>query len=127
MRIDDWIDVKGGIAGGLLMGAAVTWINFSHGLGAASIAGLKQAIYTFFFGGAVLQLCARIACWQGPRGRAIAAAILLPSIVTSTAIFIVHNLRGTPEPLLSCLPVVIVSPPGFAWQAWRIRRIAVTG
>ena len=54
------------------------------------------------------------------------AAIVLPSLITSTAIFVVHNLRGTPEPLLSCIPVVVTSPPGFAFWAWRTRRALTT-
>ena len=122
MRFTDWIDVRGGILGGLLLGSAVAWINASHGLAPASIAGTKQAVYTFFFGGAVLRLCVRIASMQGSQMRAMTAAIVLQSLLTSSAIFFVHNLRGTPEPLLSCLPVVMLSPPGFALWAWRTRR-----
>ena len=114
--------MRGGILGGLLLGSAVAWINATHGLAPASTAGAKQAVYTFFFGGAVLRLCVRIASMRGSHLRAMIAAIVLPSLLTSSAIFFVHNLRGTPEPLLSCLPVVIISPPGFALWAWRTRR-----
>jgi len=117
-----WIDVRGGVVAGLLLGGAVAVINASHGLLPAGIAGLKQGVYTFFFGGAVMQLCARMALRQGPDWRVMLVAIGVPSLITSSAIFVVHNLRGTPEPLLSCLPVVLLSPPGFALCAWQARR-----
>ncbi len=121
MRISDWIDVRGGLYGGLVMGAAVAWINAGHGVAPAGVAGIKQAVYTFLFGGAVLRLCVAIAS-RGADARWAAAAVVLPSLITSSAIFVVHNLRGTPEPLLSCLPVVLTSPPGFALWTWRTRR-----
>ena len=122
MRLLEWIDVREGIYAGLLMGSAVAWINLDHGLLPASVAGIKQAVYTFFFGGAVLRLCTQIASMRGADAVAVVAAVALPSLLTTTAIFFVHNLRGTPEPLLSCLPVVVTSPPGFALWAWRARR-----
>lgn len=122
MRLPDWIDVRVGIYGGLAMGGAVALINADYGPAPAAIAGLKQGVYTFIFGGAVLKLCAQIASRAGPRARVLTAAVVLPSFITSSAFFLVHNLRGTPEPLLSCIPVVATSPPGFAFWAWRTRR-----
>ena len=68
MRLLEWIDVRGGIYAGLAMGSAVALINASHGLAPASVAGAKQAVYTFFFGGAVMRLCAHIAAARGGDG-----------------------------------------------------------
>jgi len=39
--------------------------------------------------------------------------------------FLVHSLKGTPEPLLSTLPTALIGPPGFLVLGWRARREAI--
>ena len=46
----------------------------------------------------------------------------LPSLVTVGATFLVHSLRGTPEPVLSTVPAAVLSPPAFKVWSWRVRR-----
>jgi hypothetical protein len=121
-RLDAWIDVRSGLAGGLLMGGAVFFINLSHGALGATTAALKQFAYTFLMGSLIMRLCTALALRKGPDAVMIPAAILIPSVVTIGATFFVHSLRGTPEPLLSTLPVAIASPAGFAFWSRRVRR-----
>jgi len=50
-----WFDPRAGAGGALLMGTLVALVNAPHGaLPAATSAG-KQALYTFFFGGFIVQ------------------------------------------------------------------------
>lgn len=106
------------------MGTAVWFINVSHGPLLATTAALKQSVYTFFMGGLILQFCAYLARRPWPGGLAFVAAVVLPSVITIGATFGLHNLRGTPLPLPSTLPVAILSPPSFIAWAWRARREA---
>jgi hypothetical protein len=121
-RPGEWLDVRSGLAGGLVLGAAVWLINVSHGYWGASTAALKQFVYTFFMGAAIMRLCTALAQRPGPDVAALWLALAVPSAVTIGATFFVHSLRGTPEPVLSTLPVAIVSPIAFGLWARRVRR-----
>ena len=33
--------------------------------------------------------------------------------------YLVHSLKGTPEPFLSTLPTMVIAPPAFVWLAWK--------
>lgn len=125
-HLDAWIDVRSGLAGGLLMGGAVFFINLSHGTLGATTAALKQFAYTFLMGSLIMRLCTALALRKGPDVVMIPAAIVIPSIVTIGATLFVHSLRGTPEPLLSTIPVAIASPAGFAFWSRRVRRAGRT-
>jgi hypothetical protein len=125
-RLDTWIDVRSGLAGGVVMGAAVFFINLSHGTLGASTAALKQFAYTFLMGSLIMRLCTALALRKGPDAATISAAIVVPSAVTIGATLFVHSLRGTPEPLLSTIPVAVVSPAGFAFWSRRVRSLGTT-
>ncbi len=118
------IDYRGAIVGATLLAAIVFWLNHSHGAASAATAALKQATYTFFVAGFIVKNNERIALkWTQP-----AVALLLAASVSSGLAvgltFLVHSLKGTPEPLLSTLPTAILGPPGFLVLAWRARREA---
>jgi hypothetical protein len=117
-----YINIKKGIAGALIMGGMVFYLNSSHGWDAAFIAGMKQALYTFLIGGWLVALCERLsekgdAFWFG-----VLSATLLVSVLTISAVAMVHYLRGTPEPLRSVLVTVFIAPPGFFGIAFHHRR-----
>lgn len=125
-RWNEWIDVRSGLAGGTLLATAVWFINVSHGAWGATTAALKQFAYTFLMGGLIMRLCTRLALRPGPDALAFLLAIGVPSAVTIGATFLVHSLKGTPEPALSTIPVAIASPLGFAFWSRRVRRDGVT-
>lgn len=116
------LDVRSGLIGGGLLASIVWFINASHGYVGATTAALKQFAYTFFMGALIMRLCTRLALTQGSKARALWLAIAVPSAVTIGATFVVHSVRGTPEPLLSTLPVAFLSPPAFTVWARRVRR-----
>ena len=52
-----YFDIRSGTIAAVLMGSIVWWINADYGALAASTAALKQAGYTFFMGGVIIQFC----------------------------------------------------------------------
>lgn len=116
------IDARSGLLGASLLAAIVWGINFPHGVLGASTAALKQFAYTFLMGGLIMRLCTRLSLAKRPDVVALALAVGVPSLVTVCATFLVHNLRGTPEPLLSTLPAAILAPLGFYVWSRRVRR-----
>lgn len=96
------------------MAALVFWINANHGYGPASIAAAKQAAYTFLMAGTNLKLAENLAIRIKPLFWSYLLAILTPSIITGLATYLVHSLKGTPEPFASTVPTLILGPPSIA-------------
>lgn len=103
-----WFDIKSAVLGALLMGGVVGLVNVGHGLDLAMIAAAKQAGYTFFVAGFIMQFCRWIAGRIERPNKAIAAATLIPTVITVVAVYALHSYKGTPEPELSTIPVVIL-------------------
>jgi hypothetical protein len=120
--LHDWIDVRSGLIGGSLLGTIVWFINAEHGVFGATTAAVKQFAYTFCMGSLIMRLCTRLALRPGRGARVITTAVYVPTLVTVGTTFLVHSLRGTPEPLLSTVPAALLSPLGFAFWARRVRR-----
>lgn len=116
-----YIDYKMGALTAAFMGMVVGIINADFGWLLALTAGLKQAAYTFLFGGVIIKMCKTIAVQVKGGVKARILGALIPSVVTIGAIFLVHNLRGTPKPFESTIPTMILAPSGFTVMAWRER------
>lgn len=125
-RLREAFDFRSAIYAALVMGGIVWFINAGHGPLLATTAALKQASYTFFMGGLIMRFCERLARSRGPASLALAAAVILPCIVTIGATFFVHSLRGTPEPVASTIPVAVISLPTFTGWALKSRRNAAS-
>ncbi|MBW2418598.1 MAG: hypothetical protein JRH19_08630 [Deltaproteobacteria bacterium] len=121
LKLGDYLDVKSGLAGGVLLASIVFCINYSHGLEGASSAAAKQFVYTFFMGATIMRICTSLSLRPGSDLPVLLVAILVPTAVTVGATFLVHSLRGTPEPILSTIPVALISPPSFTFWARRTR------
>ena len=121
-KLNGMLDVRSGLVGASLLGAIVWMINIGHGALGASTAALKQFVYTFMMGGLIMRLCTRLALSRRREATALALAIFIPSLVTVSATFLVHSLRGTPEPLHSTVPAAILSPLGFGVWSRQVRR-----
>ena len=117
-----FFDSKMGFAGAFIMGGIVFWINFSHGFYPGLIAGLKQAVYTFFMASINMKICENIAIRYKNVRISIFLAVLIASIITIGATFIVHSIKGTPEPFYSTIPTIILSPPTLLYWALRKRK-----
>ena len=120
--ISRFINIKMGLAGALIMGGIVWFINISYGWWPATIAALKQAPYTFLLGGILIKLLDTIAISIKKRYLAVIVATLTVSVVTIILVYIVHSMKGTPRPFESTLPTIIMAPPGFLALAIRKRR-----
>ena len=117
-----YVDVSTAWKAALFLGAVVYAINFSHGAMAALPAALKQALYTLLASGFIVRLCENLITKVRPMVIAWPLAVLVPSAVAVSLTYIMHSLKGTPEPLYSTLPTVLVTPPAFAVWAWRSLR-----
>lgn len=122
--MDANIDYGGAIIGASLLGAIVFWINHNHGTAMATTAALKQATYTFFVAGFIVRNNERLSLKWRAHSWGFPAAVLVSSCTAVGLTFLVHSLKGTPEPLHSTLPTLLMAPPGFAVLAWRARRNA---
>ncbi len=119
--LNRFINLKMGLAGAIVMGAIVWFINMSYGWWPATTAAMKQAAYTFLFGGILIKILDTIAIKIENRYLAVATATLAVSITTIILVYLVHSLKGTPRPFESTLPTIIMAPPGFLALAIRNR------
>jgi hypothetical protein len=116
-----YFDFKIGLAGAIFMGTIVFCINyFSTNLVIESFtAALKQGAYTFLFGGFLMKGCEYIATHIKKRNWAIAMAIIIPTVLTLILTTVMHFLKGTPKPLASVIPTLMIIP---ATAVWAIRK-----
>lgn len=114
-----YFDLPNACLGALVMGGLVGYINGEHGLGPASIAGLKQGAYTFFVAGFVVQFCKWLAARPIAPVAAVMLGVLVPTFMTATMVYTVHSLRGTPEPVNSTILVVVMSLISFFYFSLR--------
>lgn len=113
-----FFDFKVGLAGGLVMGLVVFFINYFEAdeVVGSLTAAIKQGAYTFLFGGSIMKLCETIALKLNPKWVALALAMLIPSTVSLLLTYGLHSLKGTPLPFESTIPTAIfVIPSTFVW------------
>jgi ABC-type xylose transport system permease subunit len=108
-----WFDLKAAILGALLMATLVGLVNSAHGLLPAMTAAGKQAAYTFFVAGFIMQFCRWLAARPLKPSQAVTLATLLPSAITVVLVFALHSYKGTPEPVLSTIPVAVLGLVSF--------------
>ncbi|MCK5467198.1 MAG: hypothetical protein KAI99_01770 [Cyclobacteriaceae bacterium] len=120
--VNKYINLKIGLIGALIMGGIVFIINLEHGWFLSTIAGLKQGLYTFFFGGIIIKLLEHLLLQIKNPYMAISLSVSVISVFTSLLVFLVHSLKGTPEPFLSTVPTILMAPPGFLVLAIKFRR-----
>lgn len=107
-------DIKAAVLGSFIMSVIVAWINLGHGGDAAISSGIRQGLYTFFVAGLSAQLCRNLTNSSIHKAAAIVKAVLIPTILTVTLVYIMHSTRGTPEPFYSSIPVAILSLISFS-------------
>lgn len=114
-----FIDIPTAIAGAVIMGVIVGIINRKFGLWPASTAALKQAAYTFLFGGMLTKLLYVISDKIDGIFKATIISAFIVTVITVIMVFAVHSMRGTPKPLESTIPTALMAPFGFSFLAYR--------
>jgi hypothetical protein len=71
--------------------------------------------YRYFVAGFITRLRENIAVRVEQRSLALLLAVLLPSSIAVGLTTLLHSLKGTPEPLRSVLPTLLMAPPAFLW------------
>ena len=120
--MDAHIDYTSAAAGAVVLGGVVFWINHEHGVSGATTAALKQATYTFFAAGFIAKNNERLACRLDNKALSLLLAVGVSSSIAIALTYLVHSLKGTPEPLLSTVPTMLMAPPGFLALGWRARK-----
>jgi hypothetical protein len=107
-----YINYRMGIYGAIFMGVIVFIINYSatNQWLPSTTAALKQGSYTFFFGGFIMKFCEYLAINIKKQTIALLAAIIIPTSIALTLTFGLHNLKGTPRPLASTIPTLLIIP-----------------
>jgi hypothetical protein len=114
-----FIDFPSAFAGAVIMGVLVGYINRKFGAWPASTAAMKQAVYTFLFGGMLTKLLYVLAGRIPGKFTSIIISALIVTIITVILVYAVHSLKGTPMPFESTLPTAILAPFGFSFLAYR--------
>jgi uncharacterized membrane protein len=120
--ISKFIDFPSAIAGAMIMGVIVGYINRKFGAWPASTAAMKQAAYTFLFGGMLTKLLYIIAAKIPGKITSTIFSALIVSVITVALVYAVHSMKGTPLPFESTLPTAILAPFGFYFLAYRKKR-----
>ncbi len=113
-----FFDAKMGFIGAFAMGVIVYFINADHDPSGAVIAASKQFFYTFFIGGFFTKMVENLAITWDDKTLSVFLAIVIPALLTITLTFIMHNLKGTPEPINSTIPTTFLAPLSFS--VWAI-------
>lgn len=117
-----FFDPKMGAIGALILGTFVFFINYDHGILWGITAAAKQGTFTFLVGGTLTRLCENIASTIKKEVLAIFSAVLIPTLISLILTYTIHSLKGTPEPLNSTIPTLLMAPWGFLWWAVRKRK-----
>lgn len=112
-----FIDYKMGFIGAFVMAAIVFGINFTtiEEISGAITAALKQGGYTFLLGGSFMKGCEILATKIKNPALAIFLAVFIPSAITLVLTYNVHKIKGTPKPLESTIPTLIIIPATAVW------------
>ena len=99
------------------MGSVVFGINYfaTHEIAGSVTAALKQGGYTFLLGGIFMKGCENLATKIKNRTLAIVASIIIPSALTLLLTYAMHNFKGTPKPLESTIPTLLIIPATAVW------------
>lgn len=104
------------------MGSVVAYINSDHGIILAGISAVKQGFYTFFIGGIIIRILDVVVNKIKKKSLAYIASITLATLLTTGMVYIVHSMKGTPEPLESTFATVVLAPPGYIYLAFNKRK-----
>ena len=111
--MDRHINYEMAVAGAVFLGGAVFAINYSHGIGMALVAAAKQAAYTFFAAGFITRNSEHLAVMLDNRALSLLMSVMVSTLIAVGLTYLVHSVKGTPEPLRSTLPTLVTSPLAF--------------
>lgn len=100
------------------MGVMVFEINKEHGALLASIAGIKQYVYSAVIAVLLIESQHKIYDYfkkntENDSSLPAILSIVIPTIGTILATLSVHSLKGTPETIESTIPTAILAPIGY--------------
>jgi hypothetical protein len=120
-----FIDYKIGISGAVFMGGVVFGINYfsTYEITGSVTAAIKQGSYTFLLGGIFMKGCENLATKIKNRTLAIVASVVIPSALTLILTYTMHSFKGTPKPLESTIPTLLIIPATAVWGLKKRKQI----
>lgn len=115
-------DPKMGLVGALVLAVIVFAINLNTSWQLATTAALKQGLYTFFAGGFMMRLVENLSIKWESKLLSYLVSVGIATLIAVSLTYGLHSLKGTPKPLLSTIPTIILGPPGFFWWAYKKRQ-----
>lgn len=110
------LDYRMGTTGAVVMGTWVFGTNLNEGgIISAGKSSAAQALYTFFVGGLVMKSCEKLAVGIKNKKIAIASSIIIPSLLTISAVYGIHKMIGTENPKTSTAPTTLAIPACAIW------------
>lgn len=130
-KLSACINMRQGVVWGIFMGLIVWVINVAvttppdyHG---ATTAAIKQAFYTFLIGGFLARVATVLVARPGKPWLVITVATVVSTLLTSVLVLLVHSVRGTPHPLWSSMPTIVIAIVVFPVMTTRMYRAAHAG
>lgn len=120
--MDKHINYGMAFAGAAFLGTTVFIINYPHGIAIALVAAAKQAAYTFLAAGFITRNSENLSIKLNNRRLSLLMSVTVSTAIAVGLTYVVHSLRGTPEPLNSTVPTMITSPLAFLIVGWRKQR-----
>lgn len=74
-------------------------------------------------GGIFMKGCENLATKIKNRTLAIVASVIIPSALILLLTYTIHNFKGTPKPLESTIPTILIIPATAVWGYWKRKQI----
>jgi len=119
-----YVNYKVGSAAGVVSGGVVYYINRNYGPLTAAEAGGKQFLYNVFLAGLNTKVCERLAKTEKIKSKALslAAATIIPTIMSFSETYLIHLLGQTPKPFESSIWQQYINLPfHFGLGLWYLR------
>lgn len=123
--MDKHINYTAAFMGSAVLGGIVFGVNVEHGIPIALVAAMKQATYTFFVAGFITRNNDRLVTLLDNRVLSMMLGLVVSSTIAVGLTFLVHSLKGTPEPFASTIPTMVISPLGFFFLGLKAQREAL--
>lgn len=111
------LNFKLGMLAGIITGSIVFYINYNFGLVLALFAFVKQFLFNFFMASYNGKLVERIVYGINKSWKAIFVGGLIPTVIATSSIYLVHLVGQTPEPWHSSYWQAFFNLPIFSFTA----------
>jgi hypothetical protein len=109
----------------VFMGALIfsTQYYAVHNMELAVIAGMKQAVYSFMASAVLIAIAESVVTTYRSHKYCAFYGFMAAWLTTSIFVTIVHNMKGTPDPIDAIILNILSAPPGLIFISIRKKRM----